>query len=55
MAEFYDPYMAEIMSDPYPVYARLRREQPVYYVERFNAMFSLRQPTTKMSGSAPGG
>jgi cytochrome P450 len=37
MADFYDPYMPEIMHDPYPVYARLRRERPVYYVERFNA------------------
>lgn len=34
---FYDPYMPEILDDPYPVYAKLRREQPVYYVERFNA------------------
>jgi hypothetical protein len=37
MADLYDPYMPQIMTDPYPVYARLRREQPVYYVERFNA------------------
>jgi cytochrome P450 len=33
----YDPYMPEILDDPYPVYARLRREQPVYHVERFDA------------------
>jgi len=37
LADFYDPYMPEIMADPYPIYARLRRERPVYYVERFNA------------------
>src|SRR5262245_16249213 len=37
MADLYDPYMPEILTDPYPVYARLRREKPVYYVERFNA------------------
>jgi cytochrome P450 len=29
--------MPEIMTDPYPIYARMRRERPVYYVERFNA------------------
>jgi hypothetical protein len=37
MADFYDPYMPEIKADPYPIYARMRRERPVYYVERFNA------------------
>lgn len=37
MDEFYDPYMPEILADPYPIYARMRRERPVYYVERFNA------------------
>jgi cytochrome P450 len=29
--------MPEILTDPYPVYTRLRRAQPVYYIERFNA------------------
>ena len=33
----YDPYMPEIKDDPYPIYARLRRECPIYYVERFDA------------------
>src|SRR5574341_2026636 len=37
MADFYDPYMPEIKTDPYPIYARMRRERPVYYVERFDA------------------
>jgi len=37
VADFYDPYMPEIMADPYPIYARMRRERPIYYVERFNA------------------
>jgi cytochrome P450 len=32
----YDPYMPEILSDPLPVYARMRREAPLYYVERFD-------------------
>ena len=33
----YDPYMPEIKQDPYPVYRRLRAEQPVYYMERWDA------------------
>jgi cytochrome P450 len=27
----YDPYAYEIHEDPYPVYAELRRSEPVYY------------------------
>ena len=34
---YYDPYLPEVIEDPYPVYARLRREAPVYYLERFDA------------------
>jgi len=33
----YDPYMPEIKDDPYPIYARLRAEAPIYHVERFDA------------------
>ncbi|MCH2172507.1 cytochrome P450 [Myxococcota bacterium] len=33
----YDPYMPEVLSDPNSVYARMRAESPVYYVERFDA------------------
>ena len=33
----YDPYMPEIIEDPYPVYRRLRAESPVHYVKRFDA------------------
>ena len=33
----YDPYMPEIMEDPHPVYAELRAESPVHYIERFDA------------------
>jgi len=33
----YDPYLPEILEDPHPLYARLRREAPVYYLERFDA------------------
>jgi len=31
---YYDPYDVSIVADPYPVYARLREEAPIYYNER---------------------
>src|SRR5882762_1608325 len=31
---YYDPYDFEIDSDPYPVWKRLRDEQPLYYNEK---------------------
>lgn len=33
----YDPFSAEVMNDPHPVYARLREEAPVYHLEKFGA------------------
>ena len=33
---YYDPYDVEIDADPYPTYARLRDEAPVYYNEAFD-------------------
>ena len=33
---YYDPYDADIVTDPYPVYARLREEAPIYYNERYD-------------------
>jgi cytochrome P450 len=33
---YYDPYDVGIVTDPYPVYARLREEAPLYYNERFD-------------------
>ena len=30
-AVYYDPYDVDINADPYPTYARLREEAPVYY------------------------
>ena len=33
----YDPYMPEVLDDPTALYARMRAEAPVYYVERFDA------------------
>jgi cytochrome P450 len=33
---YYDPYDVDINADPYPTYARLREEAPVYYNERYD-------------------
>ena len=33
---YYDPYDFEIDSDPYPVWRRLRDEQPLYYNSRYD-------------------
>jgi cytochrome P450 len=33
---YYDPYDFEIDTDPYPVWRRLRDEQPAYYNERYD-------------------
>jgi hypothetical protein len=33
----YDPFSAEVMEDPNPVYARLRAEAPVYAIEKYGA------------------
>jgi cytochrome P450 len=33
---YYDPYDVEIVRDPYPVYARLVEEAPLYYNERYD-------------------
>ncbi len=36
----YNPFMDEVLyGDPYPVYARMRGEDPVYYVEEYDAWF----------------
>jgi cytochrome P450 len=32
----YDPYDVEINADPYPTYARLREEAPIYHNERYD-------------------
>ena len=32
---YFDPYDVEINADPYPFYARLREEAPLYYNERY--------------------
>ena len=33
----YDPFSDEVMEDPNPVYARLRRESPVHHLEKYDA------------------
>lgn len=33
---YYDPYDAGINADPYPTFARLRDEAPIYYNERYD-------------------
>ncbi|MEZ0355165.1 cytochrome P450 [Mycobacterium sp. SA01] len=33
---YYDPYDVDIVTDPYPVYARLRDEAPIYRNERYD-------------------
>jgi cytochrome P450 len=33
---YYDPYDFEIDTNPYPIWRRLRDEQPLYYNERYN-------------------
>ncbi|MCK0176128.1 MULTISPECIES: cytochrome P450 [Mycobacteriaceae] len=35
-AVYYDPYDTAIVNDPYPTYARLREEAPLYYNERYD-------------------
>nr|WP_036465478.1 cytochrome P450 [Mycolicibacterium iranicum] len=36
MTVYYDPYDLNITADPYPTYARLRDEAPLYYNERYD-------------------
>jgi cytochrome P450 len=35
-AIYYDPYDFEVDTDPYPIWRRLREEQPLYYNERYD-------------------
>lgn len=35
----YDPFSDAVMRDPWPYYARLRREAPVYYHEKYDTWF----------------
>jgi cytochrome P450 len=40
MSVEYNPYMDDVLyGDPYPVYARMRAEDPVYFVEEYDAWF----------------
>lgn len=33
----YDPFSDEAMSDPHPIYRRLRQEDPLHYIEKYRA------------------
>ena len=33
---YYDPYMREIVKNPYPTYKRLREEAPLYYNDKYD-------------------
>jgi cytochrome P450 len=33
---YYDPYKVELAADPYPVFRRLREEQPLFYNEEYD-------------------
>src|SRR3546814_19687999 len=33
---YYDPYDFDIDVDPYPLWARMREERPLYYNERYD-------------------
>jgi len=35
----YDPFSDAVMRDPWPFYARLRREEPVFYLEKYDTWF----------------
>ena len=52
---YYDPYDIGIIADPYPVYARLREEAPIYYNEKVQLLgdiktFRRRTGTGKLAG-----
>src|SRR5947207_15074792 len=34
---YFDPYDVDINADPYPTYARLREEAPIYHNERYDS------------------
>jgi cytochrome P450 len=36
LGELFDPFLPEQREDPYPIYARARREEPVFYSPRLN-------------------
>ena len=38
----FDPYHPDFVSDPYPVYAQLRRHRPIFFDERWNLTFFAR-------------
>lgn len=56
----YDPFSDAVMRDPWPFYAALRREAPVFYLERYDTWFlsrfeDIRESTTNDVFSAERG
>jgi cytochrome P450 len=43
LSVYFDPYDVEINADPYPTYARLREEAPIYHNERYDFWTLARQ------------
>src|ERR1700752_4049536 len=48
-AVYYDPYDIGIIADPYPTYARLREEAPIYYNERYDFWALSRYPDVEQA------
>jgi len=60
MAIEYDPFADDVMRDPWPHYAMLRREAPVFYLEKYDTWFlsrfeDIRESTIKDVFSAEKG
>ena len=56
----YDPFSDAVMRDPWPFYAALRREAPVFYLEKYDTWFlsrfeDIRESTTNDVFSAERG
>jgi cytochrome P450 len=56
----YDPFFSEHRADPYPIYAKLRRDEPVYWAERsktwvisrYDDVMSVLKDTNRFSSDA---
>ena len=50
---FYDPYSDEVLENPQPIYARLRAEAPVLYLEEYDTWFLARFEDVWRSTQSP--
>lgn len=50
---YYDPYSVEIDNNPYPLWKRMRDEEPLYYNERFNFYALSRYEDVRAASMAP--